>query len=146
MLEKIPQLLDDLKDDEVKNAPDILAVSSQVIYQILSAYYDGELKEYVRELTLENYFSEKITGSQAIKNIQRAWQVNRKAFEVDKRSGQLRYNAGATWEADRILKELPEDLEAHKTREWIVMDLDRACDFFEVDFKKGQGFLSLLKR
>lgn len=146
MLEKIPQLLDDLKDDEVQDAPDILAVSSQVIYQILSAYYDGELKEYVRELTLENYFSEKITGSQAIKNIQRAWQVNRKAFEVEKRYGQLRYNAGATWEADRILKELPEDLEAHKTKEWIVMDLDRARDFFEVDFNKGQGFLSLLKR
>ncbi|KUO77756.1 MAG: hypothetical protein APF81_01400 [Desulfosporosinus sp. BRH_c37] len=31
----------------------------------------------------------------------------------------LRYNAGQTWETDRILEDLPEDLEAHKSREWI---------------------------
>ncbi len=142
MLEKVPSLLDELKDDEMRGAPDILAISSQVIQKIFTTYFEGVLPKYFRLLTLEDYFSEKVTGSQAIKTIQRAWQVNRKSFEINKRHGQLRYNAGATWEADRIVKELPEYLEAHKTRDWVVMDLDRACEFFEVDFKK-RGFLFL---
>ena len=59
---------------------------------------------------------------------------------VDKKYGQLRYNAGQVWEVDRIIKELPEDLEAHKSREWVIMDLDKACDFFGVNFKKGRLF------
>jgi thioredoxin-like negative regulator of GroEL len=66
---------------------------------------------------LDDYFSEKVTGSQAIKTIRTAWQINRKAFEVNKKHAQLRYNAGEVYEAMRILKELPEDLEAHKSRE-----------------------------
>jgi hypothetical protein len=44
------------------------------------------------------------------------------------------------WEADRIIKELPEDLEALKSREWIIMDLDKACDFFGINFKKRRLF------
>lgn len=47
-----------------------------------------------------------------------------------------RYNAGVDWEADRIKKELPETLEAHKSREWIVMNLDAVKEFFGVGFKK----------
>ncbi len=47
-----------------------------------------------------------------------------------------RYNAGATYEADRLLKELPENLEAHKSREWIVMNLDEARAFFGINFQK----------
>jgi hypothetical protein len=141
MLSRVGKLLYDLKDDEIRDAPDVLAVSSNVIYELLTVYYKDELPEYVRELTIEDYFSEKVTGSQAIKAIQRAWHANKKNFVVDKRYGQLRYNAGQTWEADRILKELPEDLEAHKSREWIIMNLDRACVFFETDFKRGKGFL-----
>ena len=34
------------------------------------------------------------------------------------------------------MKELPETLEAHKSREWVVMNLDEARNFFEVNFKK----------
>ena len=48
-----------------------------------------------------------------------------------------RYNAGQVWEVDRIMKELPEDLEAHKSREWVIMDLEKACVFLGVDFRKG---------
>ena len=146
MLEVVPTLLDELKDDDLPEAPDILAASSDVIYQIISQYYGKDLPDYVRKLSLDDYFSEKVTGSQAIKAIQRAWKVNSKDFKIDRRFGQLRYNAGATWEADRILKELPEDLEAHKSREWIVMDLERACDFFGVDFKRRGGLFGILGR
>lgn len=143
MMNEVPDLLDNLKDDDLQKAPDILAVSSKIMYEIISKYYNREIPDYVRELTLDDYFSEKITGSQAIKTIQRAWRINTKDFKVDRTIGQLRYNAGVTWEADRILKELPEDLEAHKSREWIVMDLDGACDFFGINFKKHRGILGL---
>ena len=54
-----------------------------------------------------------------------------------KKSNELRYNAGATYEADRIMKELPENLEAHKSREWIVMNLEAAQDFFDMKFEKS---------
>ncbi|GAB6155994.1 hypothetical protein JCM17380_47460 [Desulfosporosinus burensis] len=57
----------------------------------------------------------------------------------------MRFNAGQTWEADRILKELPEDLEAHKSGEWIVMDLSKASEFFGITFSKFGGIISFFK-
>ena len=35
-----------------------------------------------------------------------------------------------------LKKELPETLEAHKSREWIVMNLDAVKEFFGIGFKK----------
>jgi len=136
MLEEVPLMLDKLKSDEDAEAPDILAVSSKTLCAIIQEHYKDTIPSFVRELTLEDYFSEKVTGSHAIKAIRSAWDINKKAFTVDKKMGQLRYNAGQTWEADRIIKELPEDLEAHKSREWIIMDLDKAGEFFGINFKK----------
>jgi len=136
MLMVLPDLIDNLKEDESEAAPDILEVSSQTIYEIISEHFSGELPHYIRRLTLDDYFSERVTGSQVIKTIRTAWDINKSAFEVNKKQAQLRYNAGQYWEADRIMKELPEDLEAHKSREWIVMDLDAACKFFNIDFRK----------
>lgn len=88
-------------------------------------------------LTLEDYFSEKVTGSYAIKTIRNAWKTSRTSFDLSERSNELRYNAGATYEADRILKELPETLEAHKSRDWVVMNLEVAREFFGIPFKKS---------
>jgi len=116
--------------------PDILAVSSEVISSIIKEYSGTSPPEFVRNLTLEDYFGEKVTGLHAINTIRNAWKINRKAFVVERKQGELRYNAGHVWEVDKILKELPEDLKAHKSREWIIMDLDKACDFFSVKFKK----------
>lgn len=147
MLDNMPELLDLLKEDESEGAPDILEESSKIIYEIIIENINGnQIPHYVRLLTLDDYFSEKVTGSQAIKTIRTAWEINRKAFEVIKKQGQLRYNAGESWEAERIRKELPEDLEAYKSKGYIVMDLDKACEFFNIDFKKHSGILSFIKR
>ena len=140
MLEEIPGLLEKLKDDEENGAPDILAISAQVICDIIKEHSDSEIPFYIRKVTLDDYFSEKVTGAYAMKTIQNSWKINRKSFVVDKKVNQIRYNAGQTWEADRILKELPEDLEAHKVREWVVMELDKACEFFGINFKKQSFF------
>lgn len=144
MLEVLPEMLESMKEDDIEEAPDILEFSSRIIVAIIEEHSHREIPSYIRLLNLDDYFSEKVTGSQAIKTIQRAWETNRKAFDVDRRHGQLRYNAAQTWEADRILKELPEDLEAYKSREYIVMDLDKAEQFFAIDFKKHGGIWSII--
>ena len=134
MLEVIPVLLEELRNDDADHAPDILNYSSMVILDIISEY-SSEVPDYVRVLTLENYFSEQVTGKYAIKTIRNAWKNTRKSFSVNKKNNELKYNAGAPYEADRLIKELPETLEAHKSREWVVMNLDAAIEFFGIEFK-----------
>ena len=136
MLELIPGIIDVLKDDESEVCPDILQNSAQVILDIISENSET-VPEYIRPLSLENYFSEQVTGKYAIKTIRNAWATSRKSFNINKAVNELRYNAGAPYEADRLMKELPETLEAHKSREWIVMKFDAAREFFGIQFKKG---------
>ena len=137
MLELVPDLLEIMKSEEAESAPDILAESSQVLIEIFEEFSDTDLPSYIRLLELEDYFSEKVTGSYAIKTIRSAWNTSRTSFEISERNNEIRYNAGAIWEADRVLKELPETLEAHKSREWVVMNLEEARAFFGIPFKKS---------
>ena len=141
MLAIVSDLLEEMKSEEAGSAPDILAASSRVLAEIFQTYGETACPAYIRPLTLEDYFSEKVTGSYAIKTIRSAWQTSRSSFEISRRNNELRYNAGATWEADRILKELPETLEAHKSREWVVMNLEEAKAFFELSFHKSRFHL-----
>jgi hypothetical protein len=136
MLDVIPDMIEQMKDDEAESAPDILAVSSKIIVEIMNEHNDN-IPEYIRELSLEDYFSEHVTGKHAKKAIVNAWKTSPKSFEVHPKMNELRYNAGQTYEADRIMKELPETLEARKAREWVVMNLAEAKEFFGVDFKKS---------
>jgi len=136
MFEVLPDMIEDLKSDDDTEMPDVLTVSSEIICNILKQYSPNNLPRFIRTVTLEDYFGEKVTGLHAINTIRSAWKINRKAFVIERKQGELRYNAGHVWEVDKILKELPEDLKAHKSREWIVMDLDKACEFFSVNFKK----------
>ena len=134
MLDTVPELTEALKSTE--DAPDILACSSQILWDIFHEYAVESLPDYIRPLSLEDYFSERVTGSYAIKTIQSAWKTSKRSFDISLRTNELRYNAGEIYEATRIIKELPETLEAHKSREWIVMNLDAAKEFFGIDFKR----------
>ena len=136
MLEIVPELLEEIKSDDTESAPDILEVSSQILLDIFKEHQE-EIPEYIRVLTLDDYFSEKVTGSNAIKTIRSAWETSRDSFEVLYKENELRYNAGENWEVERILKELPETLEARKSRDWLVMNLEEAKQFFDIDFRKG---------
>ncbi len=134
MLDRIPDLIEQLKEDDAE-APDILKVSSDVIVSLVMKYTES-CPEYIRPLSLDNYFSEQVTGKHAIKTIREAWKTSRSSFDVSARTNELRYNAGVPYEADRLLKELPETLEAHKSREWVIMNLEEARSFFDLNFKK----------
>ena len=104
MLEIVPELLEILKDEQNERAPDILAYSSKILCDIFNEFSE-EVPAYVRELSLEDYFSEQVTGKNAILTIQNAWKANRKAFSVKNKSNELHYNAGQNYDADRIIKE-----------------------------------------
>ena len=136
MLDLVPELLEQMKDDEQDSAPDILKTSSQVLMGIFEEYGPEKLPEYIRTLSLEDYFSEKVTGGYAIKIIRDAWKTSRDSFEIYPRANELCYNAGVNYEADRILKELPETLEVRKSRDCLVMNLEEAQKFFGITFKK----------
>lgn len=136
MLDVVPDLLALLQEDD-EGSPDILKVSSEIICDIITENIDFDLPQYVRTLSLDNYFSENVTGKYAIKTIHNAWKTSKNSFEINKKNNELRYNAGATYEAERLIKELPETLEAHKSRDWVVMNLDDAQEFFGLSFKKS---------
>lgn len=136
MLDIIPNLIEALKDEESDRAPDILKYSSEVIVDIINEYADA-LPDYIRPLSLDNYFSEQVTGKHAIKAIKDAWKTNKKAFIINKKTNELCYDAGAPYEAGYIMKELPETLEARKTNSKIVMKLNEAEKFFEIKFKRS---------
>ena len=132
MLDIIPDLIENIKDENTEEVVDILEISSEVIFNIIKEHRSEDIPSYIRKLDLEDYFGDRITGAQAIKKIQNAWEVNRKGFEINRKRSQLIYDARETWEADRILKELPEDLDATKSSNFVIMDLNRATSFFEI--------------
>ena len=153
MLDIVPSLIEELKSpavegnadegslgsatsrtDEESGQRDILAVSSNILCDIISEY-GGEKPPYIRSLSLDSYFSEEVTGKYAIKAIQMAWRTSRASFRVSEKNNELRYNAGATFEVDRLIKELPETLEPRKSRDWLIVNLDVARAFFKVNFK-----------
>lgn len=136
MLETVPEFLNSMKDDSAESAPDILKLSSEVIYSIFESFADTAIPEYIRRLDLKDYFSEKITGSNVILTINTAWNNNRSQFEIDTRRNLLKYNAGQTYDASRIVKELPETLVPKASRELVIMKLDAAKEFFGIDFKR----------
>lgn len=146
MLIVVPELMDQLKDDSPESeSPDILAASSRIIRNIIAGHVE-EFPPYVADLSLENYFSEQVTGKYAIQTIQTAWRSNQKAFEVNERANVVRYEAGENWDADRLMKELPETLCAKRSRDSVIMDLDAARQFFGIDFKRPTLFSRVFGR
>ena len=145
MLKVLPDLMERLKDDDPESeAPDILKVSATILKQLFAQYLE-ELPAYIQPLSLENYFSERVTGRYTLQVIREAWKTNPKAFIVDKRTRTLQYDAGGNWDADRLMKELPETLCARRLRDSIIMDLDVAKDFFGVDFKPSSFLTRWMK-
>jgi len=137
MLEVMPDFMSELNKPN-DAPPDVLALSSKVICAIIRKYSNSNKRPvpvYVRKLTLHDYFNDYKTGENAVKSIRQSWQVDRTSFKINKRANQLSYNAKDIYEANKLLKELPKDLEAERSREWINMKLDKAHEVFKIDFR-----------
>ena len=140
MLEQVPDMMDALKDDSPEaESPDILKASSETLLDIFANNLEN-VPDYIRKLSLEDYFSEKVTGKYAIQTIGRWDQTRNLCRQREKQT--LRYVAGENWDADRLMKELPENLCARRSRDSVIMDLEAAREFFGIDFH--QSFLSRL--
>lgn len=134
MLEVVPDLINQLKE-ETNIKPDILQVSSQIIVQIFKDY-NLSMPQYIRELSIKDYFGEKVTGAHAVKVITESWNSDKSLFEVNKKKNTLTYNALQTYEADRIIMQLPETLEARRVGDKVSMKYDEACKYFDIKFNK----------
>ena len=137
----LPDFLEEFKKDSNNITPDILNFSSKVLLDIISEYCD-DIPFYIRELSLDDYFGEQVTGKNVIDAINLAWDVNKRAFIVKKKENQLQFDVGDPHDANRILKQLPESLEGKKAgRGVIVMNLKEAKEFFGNPFQKNILFV-----
>lgn len=147
MLERVPTLIEQFASDQHDSLPDILALSSEVLYDLMRAYIPVEEYPYIRKLSVDNYFDEKVAGASVVERFQTDWRMRPKLFRVDRRNQRLIYDAEATYEADRLLKQLPETLLASKSGSSVSMDYKEACAFFRLDARGILGRLpQLLKR
>lgn len=136
MLIRIPELLDEIKNDQENTLPDVLNTSSQVLYEIFNSYTENDLPQYIRELSLRDYFDEKVTSASTIELIRKALKINPKSFKRNRALNELTYFVGESYEVNRMIKQLPENLLAKKVGPSIVMKLDAAENFFGLRFNK----------
>ncbi len=123
---------------------DIFKISSRVIVDIFNEYL-GEVPDYVKELSLSDYYGPEVTGRNAIRKIKDAWNSEPQSFRVDKQKNLLIYSFpdSAVYEIKYLIDELPARLNAKKNAHSLTMNLDEAEKFFNLKFKRG--FLTRLK-
>jgi len=124
------------ENNEEDWVPDIFALSSKVI---LGIYEEMGMTppDYVQQLEYSDYFGSISIGQKAKDHILRDWQHNPDNFHVLRKQNQLVYDAGEHgYDADNLIKILPEVLEATRSGTKVVMLLDKAEEFFGVKFKR----------
>ncbi|MGV8906434.1 MAG: phospholipase D-like domain-containing protein [Acetobacterium sp.] len=138
MMVVLPDHLDNLKKEDGISA-DLMEVSSKVLFGLFN---DCECppQHYIKILTIDDYFGDKITASNVIQIIQDAWAIDKKLFQIDKKANKLIYNALEVYVANRLVSELPEYLEAKQNGKNLVMDLKQSQSFFDRKFKKSLLF------
>ncbi len=140
MFPKIAEMVEHLKNDAETIAPDLFAVSSDVLLEIFKEFYHEALPKYVRRLTREDYFGDRVVGKNAITKIVAAWETEPSQFRIDKKKNRLIYSypeGGNLYELKYICDELPASLNARCQSKSLQMDLDAASDFFGIKFKKS---------
>lgn len=143
MLPKVLEMEDNMKKNSSDYFPDIFELSSMVLMDIIKEYSDNGIPSYVRKLTYSDYFGEKVVGRNAIQKIIVAWENEPKQFTIDKKKNKLTYtypDGANMYELRYINDELPPQLNSKVNSRSIVMDLDAAKAFFEIEFKKNKFF------
>ena len=122
---------------------DILLYSSKVLLELFTKFSLDPLPDFIREIKVDEYFDERITSNYAKRAIKTAWQHNRKQFIINRKTNTFKYTADDPFEIGRMKKELPDSLNPKISNRSIILDLDKACEFFEINFIKKKGFLNL---
>lgn len=134
MLEKLPTLIKVIEDPNNDDIGDIFVLSSQTLIEVIREH-SSPLPDYIKEVSLNDYFDEKQTASAVIERIGELWKNNRKLFKIIKKKNKLQIVFSTHWEAVNIKKSLPVSLEPEVIKETLTVDLAVACEFFEIDFK-----------
>lgn len=140
MFPKIADIVEHMKLGNVDYLPDIFATSSEVLLEIISEFAPDLKPDYFEVLCYSDYFGEKVVGRNAINKIINAWENERKQFTIDKKKNKLIYSypdGALTHELKYICDELPPKLKAKVASRSLVMELDMACEFFDIKFKKS---------
>lgn len=141
MIPLVAEMITKMKAPAVENheadwIPDVFALSSRVILSI----YDEmgiEPPEYVRPLDYSDYFGSVSIGQKAKEQVLRDWRHNPENFRAIRKVNQLVYDAGEHgYDADNLIKILPEVLEATRSGTKVIMLLDKAEEFFGVKFRR----------
>jgi len=136
MLQNLDAFINPMFDPEVDQSVDILEYSSKILFDIFSEFQSIKLPNYIQKLKIDDYFDEKITSTYAKKTISNAWKFNRDHFEIDVKRNILKFNSEDLHEINRIRKEIPDSLNPRASNKALIMHLDKAKDFFEIDFRK----------
>ena len=134
MITKMKAPISETNDEDW--VPDIFALSSKVILEIYKEV--GMVPpEYVQPLEYSDYFGSISIGQKAKDQILRAWRHNPESFQTLRKQNQLVYDAGEhSYDANNLIKILPEVLEATRSGTKIVMLLDKAEEFFGMKFRQ----------
>ena len=138
MLPIVHDMKDRMNKEEKDYSPDILKASSKILKDIFNEC-SSNIPSYVRELDFNDYFGDKVVGKNAMDRIIKAWQNQKEQFEIKKKENTLVYKVpeSSNYELGYLVNELPPKLNAKKIGGTLIMDLDAAKEFFEINFKKG---------
>ena len=78
----LPEKIEQLKDEEYKEIVDIIAISSEILSKIIKENLSEELPDYMKSVTLENFFDEHQTSATAIQSIQECWKTSSEMFNI----------------------------------------------------------------
>ena len=140
MFPKISDMVEHMKLGNVDYLPDIFTISSEVLIEIISEYALEEKPYYFEVLNYSDYFGEKVVGRNAIAKIINAWENEKKLFVIDNKKNKLIYTypeGTNTYELRYICDELPPKLNAKVASSSLVMNLDKAKEFFGINFRKS---------
>lgn len=138
MMDVVEAMGEKMKSSNHEYIPDIFSESSKIVVDIMKEVVDLPLPEYVSSCDYRDYLGDKVVGENAIAKIQRAYQFEPGAFHVSKKTNTLVYEVpeDAYYEPVYLANELPPSLGARRINRTLVMDLAKAEDFFELNFRK----------
>lgn len=135
VLGRLDEFVSPMYDEHNDESVDAIKFSSDILVEMFSTYGGDEPPRYVRRLTIDDYFDEKVTSTYAIKAIQTAWEYNKERFTINSKKNLLRIKMIDQHEINRIRKELPDSLQAKVSNDTLIMDLAKSREFFGINFQ-----------
>lgn len=137
VLDRLDEFVSPMYDEYKDESVDAIKFSSDILVEMFSTLSGEEPPRYVRKLTIDDYFDEKVTSTYAIKAIQTAWEYNKDRFTINNKRNLLKFKLLDQHEIGRIRKELPDSLQAKVSYDTLIMDLAKAREFFEINFQNS---------